>query len=290
MKAFIDQFFLGLKTYIKAFGYMKRNGLFWYLPIPAFLMLIIYYIGSLINDWRASWDPELGCLECQSMNDTIWFLLKMLVSISLGLLLMKFAKYIVVVMLSPLFSVISQKVEKQVTGKKYPFSLNQTIHDVKRGIRIAMRNIMWEYLFFLIILLFIYLLVEDPMNSIFFYVTYIVGFFYYGFSFLDYINERRRLNIEQSIHFMRKHRGLAISIGMVYSLMILVPVELGKLFAFSDFMDRPLEVIFQSLTQLILWIMAAMAPILAIVTATLAMHELVDLNENKWAVSEDEEK
>lgn len=281
-----QQIILGFKSYLAALALIKRYKLYWYLPIPAVLMLIIYYIGSEVAAWQSSWDSQKGCMDCQTMNDTIWFLLKLLVSISIGLALMKFAKYIVVIVLSPLFSVLSQVVERKLTGNKYPFSLQQTIHDVKRGVRIALRNVMWEYIYFLMILLIVMILWDNPFSSPIFYITYLIGFFYYGFSFIDYINERRRLDIDQSISFMRKHRGLAITIGSVYSLMILVPVDIGLMIDFSGFLDSPYEKIGQLLLQLLLWFLASSAPILAIVAATVAMHDLVDLNTNMHSEKE----
>lgn len=281
---FIRHFILGIKSYWKAIGYIREHKLYWYLPIPATLMLIIYSIGSRIASWQASWDPELGCLECSNMNETIWFMVKMLLSISLGLVLMKFAKYIVVIVLSPLLSILSQSVEKKLTNNEYPFSLRQTLHDVRRGIRIALRNVMWEYIFFLVILIVSALGWEEAHQSPIFYLTFVIGFFYYGFSFIDYINERRRLDIDQSIHFMRNHRGLAIAIGTIYSILILVPVDLGAMTNFDGFLDHPFETLGTVLLQLVLWFLASSAPILAIVAATLSMHELVDLSTNKFSV------
>ncbi len=253
-------------------------------------MLILYYIGNEFATWNAGWDAELGCVECSNMNETIWFLIKMLLSISIGLVLMKFAKYIVVVLLSPLLSIISQVVEKKLTNNYYPFSLRQTLHDVRRGVRIAMRNVMWEYVFFLVILIVSAFGWEQAHQSPVFYLTFVIGFFYYGFSFIDYVNERRRLDIDQSIHFMRNHRGLAIAIGTIYSILILVPVELGAMVDYSNFLEHPFETLGTSLLQFLLWIMASCSPILAIVAATLSMHELVDLNNNQFSQKKDTSK
>lgn len=280
---FFRQIALGLKSYVSALRFIHAHKLYWYFPIPAFLMLIIYFLGDKVRKWQSGWDPQLGCTECATMNDTIWFLIKLLISITVGLTLMKFAKYIVVIILSPLFSILSQVVEKKITGKTYPFEIRQTVHDVQRGVRIALRNIMWEYIFFFIILIVSMFGWDNPYLSPVFYLTYVIAFFYYGFSFIDYINERRRLDIDQSIHFMRKHRGLAISIGAIYSLLILVPVDIGLMLDYSNFLDHPYEVLGASLVQLLLWFLASISPILAIVAATLAMHELVDLNTNKWS-------
>jgi CysZ protein len=280
---FFKHFALGIKSYWRAIQFIHKHKLYWYFPIPAALMLLIYYIGNEFATWQASWDPRLGCLECANMNETIWFMIKMLLSITIGLILMKFAKYIVVVILSPLLSILSQKVEKKLTNNTYPFSLKQTLHDVRRGLRIALRNVMWEYIFFLIILLVSAFGWEEAHQSPIFYLTFVIGFFYYGFSFIDYINERRRLDIDQSIHFIRKHRGLAIAIGTIYSLLILVPVDLAAMTDYSNFLDHPFETLTTSMSQVVLWFLASCSPILAIVAATLSMHELVDLNKNIYS-------
>jgi CysZ protein len=283
---FFKQLILGFRSYYAAMKFIHEHRMYWYFLLPSGLMLLIYFVGDKVRTWQSGWDPSLGCTECATMNDTIWFLIKLLISVTIGLTLMKFAKYIVVILLSPLFSILSQLVEKKITGKTYPFELRQTIHDTQRGIRIALRNIMWEYIFFFLILIVTMIGWDEPMKSPVFYLTYAVAFFYYGFSFIDYINERRRLDIDQSIHFMRNHRGLAIAIGTGYSVMILVPVNLGELFDYSDFLERPYEVLGNSMFQLFLWMMASASPILAIIAATLAMHELVDLNTNRWARAE----
>jgi hypothetical protein len=82
---------------------------------------------------------------------------------------------------------------------------------------------------------------------------------------------------------MRNHRGLAIAIGSVYSLLILVPVDIGVMLDYSNFLEAPFHTLGGSLVQVLLWFLASVSPILAIVAATLAMHELVDLSSNKWS-------
>ena len=42
------------------------------------------------------------------------------------------------------------------------------------------------------------------------------------------------MDMDESIIFVRKNRGLAIAIGSVYSVMILVPVDLGAFFDWSN--------------------------------------------------------
>jgi CysZ protein len=283
---FLRNLFLGYRAYVKAFRFIIDHKLYWYVGIPAVLMLGIYQMGNMIRLHT----PDTSA---SNMNDIVWYMLRLLLEISISLLLMRFAKYLVVIILSPLLSHLSQKVEFILTGNAYRFSTPQLIDDVKRGFRIAVRNIMWEYFFFIIVYLVARLGWKDAEESPLFYLIFVIGFFYYGFSFLDYINERLRLNMDQSVQFARQHRGLAIAIGSIYSIMIWVPVELSSLFDWSSFSQPginggggPLVFMYHFIINLLLWICAAFAPIWAIVAATIAMNDLVDLKASK-APSED---
>jgi CysZ protein len=270
---FFKDLFLGLKAYVKAIRFIRKHKLYWFFIPPAILMLVLYKLGELLQHRHVE-------IKADTMNGIVWTLIQLLMEIAIGLTLMKFAKYLVVIILSPLLSFLSMKCEKILTGKTYPFDGKQLLKDIIRGMKIAFRNILWHYFFFTIIFLISFFGWEDPMHSPVFYLTFVIGFFYYGFSFLDYVNERMDLNVEESILFMRKHRGLAVAIGMIYSLMILVPVNISLLFTGEHFSEGFLTGLSSYIVQLVLWISASCAPILAIVAATLSMHELVDLKKS----------
>lgn len=262
---------IGLKAYLKAIRFIREHKFYWYIIIPALFMLGIYKIGEHIQEKAVD-------IQVHNMNEIIWFLIHMMVEISIALLLMNFAKYLVVILLSPLLAHLSEKTERILTGNKYPFDFQQLFHDVRRGIRIAIRNLMWQYFFFLIIFLVSAIGWKEPEKAPIFYFIYVIAFYYYGFSFIDYVNERRKLNMDESIHFVRMNRGLAVAIGMVYSILILVPVDLSVIFSFSSFKDGDFLVgLGAFFLHLILWFCAATAPILAIVAATIAMNDVVDL-------------
>jgi CysZ protein len=274
---FFQNLLVGLRAYVKAFRFILDHKLYWYVLIPAILMLGIYQLGFMIELNK----PEA---KAENMNQIIWYLMRLLLEISISILLMRFAKYLVVILLSPLLSHLSQKVEFLITGNTYTFSFRQLIHDVKRGFRIAIRNIMWEYFFFLIVYLVAWFGWKEAKDSPLFYLIFVIGFYYYGFSFLDYVNERLQLNIEQSIQFARKNRGLALAIGAIYSIMIWVPVELKALFDWSTFGADPLRFLYDFMLNFILWICAAFAPIWSIVAATIAMNDLLDLKKTRELV------
>ncbi len=237
-------------------------------------MIAVYKIGELIQGHYIS-------TEAENMNELIWVLIYMLIEISIALMLMNFAKYLVVIVLSPLLAHLSVKTENILTGNTYPFNLTQFIHDVKRGLRISFRNLMWQYCFFIVVFILSFIIFGESKHMIGKSIIFVIGSFYYGFSFLDYVYERLKMNLNDSVHFMRQNRGLAISIGSLYSALIFMPVNLEILFSLNGFSNE--GVIFQIaefLLHVILWIAASTAPVLTIVAATIAMNNFIGLKKN----------
>jgi len=270
---FFKNLLIGLRAYFKALRFIREHKLYWYILIPAVLMLGIYKIGEHIQQKAVH-------VEVTNMNEIIWFLIHMMIEISIALLLMNFAKYLVVILLSPLLAHLSEKTERILTGNTYPFNFQQLFHDVRRGIRIAVRNLIWQYFFFLIIFLVSAIGWKEPEKAPVFYLIYAIAFYYYGFSFIAYVNEGLKLNMDEILHFVIPNRVLAVAIGMIYSILILMPVDLSVIFSFSSFKNESFLVgIGGFFLHLLLWIFAATAPILAIVSATIAMNDIVDLKK-----------
>lgn len=233
-------------------------------------MLAIYFLGQSIH-------THIPIREVNNMNEIIWYMIRLMIEILIATALMRFAKYMVVIILSPLFSKISQQVEYELTGNTYPFNLKQLIHDIKRSMRLGVRNIMWELFFFTTVFLVGIIgwgnFYESPVRHVLFFIS----FYYYGFSFMDYVHERLRLNFEQSIQMCRSNRGIAISIGSVYSILIWNFIDLGAVFNWSLLAAHPGQFLMDFGLNILLWLAASFAPIWAIVAATIAMHDMLDL-------------
>lgn len=276
---------LGYKNYIKGISFLINNKLYWYIIFPLILFAGVYLLGIYFSnlETKIGLEMENNSEQFTTLNSVTWHSLKMLLFDSLYIIFTKFTLYIVVIILSPILALLSERIEKILTGNKYAFNLKQLLNDIKRGMQIAMRNIFWEY-FFIVILLGIasFFGGSTLKNILLFSLPIAIGFYFYGFAFLDYINERRRLNIQQSVYFVSKHRGLAISIGSIYSVFFL-----SFFYVFRGFDKLPSDTNTQLLWGTILVItffLAAIAPILAITSATLSMHDLLDLSTNEYAI------
>lgn len=99
--------------------------------------------------------------------------------------------------------------------------------DLWRAVKIAFRNMLWQTVYLVTILILSFLPVIGWISPV---LTWLVECYYFGFSMLDYNSERNKLSAQASIEFIGLHKGLAIGNGLVFYLMHLVPVA-GWIFA-----------------------------------------------------------
>ena len=131
-----------------------------------------------------------------------------MIEISIALMLMHFTKYLVVGILSPLLTYVSEKTETILTGTTTPFSLVQFIKDIKRALVILVRNFMWNYAYIVIIFIFCFIFWKDTAKSPFVFLVFFIDAYYYGFSFLDYVIERRKKQFLKVFYLLENTLGL----------------------------------------------------------------------------------
>jgi CysZ protein len=120
--------------------------------------------------------------------------------------------------------------------------MKQLWADMIRGIRLALRNTLWQTVYTLSILILSFIPVVGWATPI---LALFVECYYYGFSMLDYNCERKQMNVSKSIEYVGKHKGLAIGNGLVFYLMHGI-IVIG-------------------------WVLA---PAYAVIAATISMHDL----------------
>mgnify|MGYP000318397075 FL=1 len=273
---FQKHLFLGLKSYVEAFHFIFANKLWKYFLIPLILFGIIFYTGHAFEEIIKTIQVDIDSEKYSwGIVGKFWLWIKKYFFKLLSFLFLDATKYLVMILLSPLLAILSEKTEEILTGKVYKFNLRQLIKDVKRGIGIAIRMLIGEFS--------IIYLIWWPMDLIFDFSPFIwqtgvllIGFYFYGFAYIDYINERLRLSVSESWKFMKKHAGLAIGIGGIYSLFYKIPSLVNTSNSLTNMILDNFGVLF--------------APVLVIVAATIAMHKLVDLNKSKFSVNKNDKK
>lgn len=136
-------------------------------------------------------------------------------------------KYVWLIIGSPVFAYLSEKTDSIISGKEFEFSTQQMLKDAWRGIKIALRNSLWQTVYMISIALLSLIPVAGWLTPL---LALLIECYYYGFSMLDYTCERRKLTASESIFFIGRHKGLAIGNGMIFYLMHAIPF-IGWVFA-----------------------------------------------------------
>ncbi|HRQ49756.1 MAG TPA: EI24 domain-containing protein, partial [Agriterribacter sp.] len=117
---------------------------------------------------------------------------------------------------SPLFGYLSEKTASIIEEKDFPFSFPQLMKDMVRGMKLAIRNVLWQSVYTVTLLIISFVPILGWITPL---VVLMIECYYYGFSMLDYSCERQRLSPAQSIEFIGKHKGLAIGNGLIFYMM-----------------------------------------------------------------------
>nr|WP_319397770.1 EI24 domain-containing protein [uncultured Carboxylicivirga sp.] len=223
-------FQLGLRSYSKAFRFIKQNKMGWFFVFPLLLNVLLFAVGfysvaSLgsvliehLNQWMGidSWDFWGASFLAGSIKWLIWIVLRLLFFVVYAYL----GGYIILIALSPVFAFLSERTERILTGTNMPFNLNQFFKDIWRGVVLALRNLVVELLFTVLLFVISFIPVVGWFSAV---ILFFISAYFYGFSFMDYTFERRKFNVHTSVKYMRSNKGLAIGNGLVFALILLIP-------------------------------------------------------------------
>ncbi len=232
----MQQFYLGFRHFINATAFLSKHKLLHYYLYPL-LLSIAFYMGITAFTIRFAEDitnhivylrlpiPEIrmqSAFQSFFKSDFITGLVSIVVGLIVFYIASKISKYLVLIMLSPLFAYLSEIVEEKITGVVYPFNFIQFLKDILRGIKIAFRNFILEFV--LIGLFTIAGFFVGPFALLIVPFLWLISTYFYGFSMIDYTCERRKLTVAKSVEFIRQHRYLAIANGSAYTLLEMLPI------------------------------------------------------------------
>jgi len=249
------QISIGMGAYSTALGILFRNGFLKFLIFPLLLNIALFVFGwELVSQW-ADKAEKLFTVWVDWKNWDFWGaefigkLIPVLVSILIKVLFFVVftytGGYIIIIILSPVFSIISEKTEKVISNNfvETKFNFKQLLTDIGRGISLAIRNFVIETAVMTAVFVAGFIPVLGWVGPI---VMFFVSAYFFGFSFMDYTNERRQRNAKQSVKFSRKYKWIAISNGAVFSLVLFIPfcgVAISAFIAIVSVMAATISVI-----------------------------------------------
>ena len=233
----LKEIITSIQAYIQTHRFIKKHRLWKWILIPGLIYTILFCAGVYLffissNSVIQFMLLKTGVKEWMDKMQNSWlsFLLifgQVILQLVLFVFYFSLFKYLFLIIGSPLFAYLSEKTESLIEGKDFPFSIKQLMKDIVRGIKLALRNMLWQTIYTISILILSFIPLFGWITPL---LALLVECYYLGFSMLDYSCERNKLSTSQSITFIGNHKGLAIGNGIVFYLMHFIPF-LGWLLA-----------------------------------------------------------
>lgn len=227
----LKEIVISIQSFFDAHRFIIKHRLWKWIYIPGIFYCVLFIAGLYLFGVTSFRITEMVLLETgikawvDSMQDS-W--LNLLVIVGQGiimavlfLLYFSLFRFLFLIIGSPIFAYLSERTESILEGRDFPFSFTQLLKDIARGIKIALRNLLWQSVYLIAILILSFIPVVGWIAPL---VALLTECYYFGFSMLDYSSERNKLSSYQSIEFIGRHKGLAIGNGLVFYGMHLLPV------------------------------------------------------------------
>ncbi len=227
----LKEIIISIQSFFDAHKFIVKNKLWKWILIPGLIYCILFIVGMYlfgISSFKLI-DfvlKETGLKAWLEMQQDSWLSLLVIVGQAIIVVMLfvyyfSLFKFMFLIIGSPVFAYLSEKTQSIVDEVDFPFSFTQLLKDIGRGVKIALRNLLWQTVYVLAILI---LSIVPVIGWIAPLIALLTECFYFGFSMLDYSSERNKLSAQQSIVFINKHKGLAIGNGLVFYSMHLLPI------------------------------------------------------------------
>jgi CysZ protein len=204
--------FLSSVTQIKsdAVKYLFYSGLL-ALSVFAAVIFFTWKFAGLAGDKIAEWIPWTWAQESM--------VFAFVVGLAVIVLAFMLLKYILLILMSPLLSVISEKAEKQMTGMVGGAGFSFARSTFRSG-RINMRNMLKELVFTVLLLIVGFL---PGINVIVLPLIFVTQAYFTGFGIMDFYLERH-YTFSQTITIVYKNKWAAVALGTIFMTLFLIPV------------------------------------------------------------------
>ncbi len=227
---FLNAISTTISSYAKAFSFIAKHKMYVYFLAPIAIFIILFFLGFTGVSYLTDITVEF-LKSFVADNPEAWYNSKLfqgILAVSLWIILRIFffvafayiGGYFVLLLLSPILSIVAAFTNNKLNNNLDHFNFKQFIGDIFRGIRVAIRNFIYQLLL-TIGLFFIGLFpVLGWLSPIFLFG---ISTYFYGFSFIDYALESKHINYKNSLSFIQKNKSLSIGIGLPYVLLLLIP-------------------------------------------------------------------
>ncbi len=219
-----------LAAYGKAFRFLFHNQLGWFLWFPTLITVLVFFGGFSLTSWATKsisdtidvWINSIDWLPdwASVIQDIVYWVLWIVMRIILYFVFAFFGGTIILVLMTPILTWLSEQVAQKMGKDVPPFNITQFTRDITRAAGLAIRNGMVQGILSLgcFIIGFIPLI-----GAVAPFLLFVVNGYFYGYNFMDYSLERRRFTVKESNRYVWSHRFSALSLGAPFAFWMLIP-------------------------------------------------------------------
>lgn len=226
----LKEIIIALRSYIHAHRLIRQNGSWKWIWIPGLIyalffsacLYIFYTTSGQFSDYIIKHTYIKEWL--QSTNQFLSFLfVTSAVMIHLLVLIFYFSllRMLYQLVCAPLISYLSRRIHAHATGAPMFVSARMLMQDSGRFWMVVLKNAVWQTVYFIV-------LIVISLIPVVGWVTPLAGLlaecYYSGYPRMDLACKRRGTGMSKAAHFISLHKGLAIGNGMVFYLIIIVPI------------------------------------------------------------------
>jgi CysZ protein len=231
-KDYNSKVLIGLAFFFDAHNFIQKNKLGKYLLISGaiFLFLFSVSIKAIITGIESS-EPWLTNWIITNLKGYINFSIEDFnVGIKVAFWLLKTAidsnkdsifTSLFLIIGTPYFSFISEKVHKIITKTTKPFTVKGWLKEMKRGLALSITNSIKQLGYAILITLFSLIPIIGIIAPL---LTFIVLAYYNGILMTDYSLESEAYNLKESKMFYSQNKPIMFSIGLGFMFLLLIPV------------------------------------------------------------------
>ncbi|MGB3005321.1 MAG: EI24 domain-containing protein [Chitinophagaceae bacterium] len=225
----LKEIVIAVQSWGEARHFIQKHKLFKWIIIPGLIYTILFIAGMFLF-WQSadsviSWISHQLQIEVWLQNQRnewlsfIFVMTGMMLRLILVLFYFSFFKYLILIIGSPVFAYLSEKTEAIIEEKEHNVNWSELQKDGIRTVKLALRNCGWQSVYLIALMLLSLVPVIGWITPV---IALLMECYYFGFSILDYSFARNKFTASQSIHFIGRHKGMAIGNGLLFYIMHLV--------------------------------------------------------------------
>ncbi|MBK9254928.1 MAG: EI24 domain-containing protein [Saprospiraceae bacterium] len=193
-----------------AFRFLMISGLIGLTLLCVFIYLS-FQLSSFAGEYLTSLVPWPWAKES--------IFLTLVIGIAVLVVFFMLFKYLLLIALSPILSLVSEKAEKQYSGQLAGAGFSM-MHSAGRSVRVNMRNMIREAV--ITVLLLIAGLIP-VLNFVALPMVFLVQAYFTGFGIMDYYLERH-FDFKGTIKIVYNQKWAAITLGSIFIILFAIPV------------------------------------------------------------------